>query len=841
MPAKKTKKSAGKTIPEKKTPDSENQNSFLKRYKYDLIALLAIYLLLVIFFAPVVFQGKGLAPAADMVASAGMYNMGEDAIKSGKFPLWNPTLFCGLPMFASLQYALFCYPPEYLIRAMSFIFGAGTYRIWIFHFLLAAIFMYLLARHYKCSRITAWLAGVAYAFSPQIIVLAEVGHGSKLMSMTYLPLILLMLDRLRIKPSVGRAAALGAVFAVEILALHPQVAAYGALLMAVYLIYFGVAAIVKKEMKPFSKLLLLWGGAMLVSLAVSAVLWVSVLDFARFSIRGAGEAGIAGGGVDWAYATGWSFHPLESITYLFPNFMGFGNQTYWGTVGTPSGQPFTHNPMYFGCGILLLALFAVFTLPKSKWGFPVTLGLTAWLLSFGKYFPLLYGLLYNGLPLFNKFRAPVMGQVLLLLSAALLAGMGLEAIISRVKSDKKISPKFSSGVLWIAGASAVLAMITLVGEGLFLSVYRGFVNFLKPDTNPQLVQIAADMARPDVARVLGLTVLMAGAIYLAIIKKISWKVMTLAFLIIFLVDITPVNKRLVSFTPKSYTASLFKPEGVVKALSRDKDKFRIHPMDSRYRAANWWSYFGLESTGGYFGAKQAAYQKLMTVAGLEDWRALFNCPQLLDALNVRYIITGYPLDMLFGELTRQNAGMPVRSADEYISVLKPRSPKPGSGVYVYRNPGELPRARLVGKYQVIDDLDETINQMIFKDWQPSQMTILRKEPALKPVNDYQGTAEIVSYEPEAIEIKIDIQKPKLLVLADSYYPSGWKAFVDGEEADILAADAVLRAIAVPAGEHTIEFIFKPKWFYVGLWVSLISVIGLIGLGVWQIRVKKLAS
>jgi uncharacterized membrane protein YfhO len=131
--------------------------------------------------------------------------------------------------------------------------------------------------------------------------------------------------------------------------------------------------------------------------------------------------------------------------------------------------------------------------------------------------------------------------------------------------------------------------------------------------------------------------------------------------------------------------------------------------------------------------------------------------------------------------------------------------------------------------------------MIFNKWDPAEMTILQNEPALKPVNDYQGNAEIISYQPEHIEIKVNIQKPKLLVLADSYYPSGWKAFVDGEETEIIRADAVLRAVAVPQGEHTIEFIFKPKWFYVGLWISLISVIGLIGLGVWQFRVRKFES
>ena len=309
----------------KKTDDIKT--GFWSVHGGSILAIAGLYLLIAIFFAPVVFQGMGLAPAADMIAAAGMYEMGEAAIKSGHFPLWNPTLFCGLPMFASLQYALFVYPPEFIIRALSHIFGVGNYRVWLFHFLMAGIFMCLLARHYGAGRLGSWLAGAAYAFSPQLVVLAEVGHGSKLMAMTFLPLILLTLDRLRLKPSLGRAAALGAVFAIEILALHPQVAAYGALMMGLYLIYFGVSYIIRKEYGSLGKLVLFLSGAMILSLVLSAVLWVSVLDFARFSIRGATAGAAAGAGLDWAYATGWSFHPLESITYLFPRFMGFGGET----------------------------------------------------------------------------------------------------------------------------------------------------------------------------------------------------------------------------------------------------------------------------------------------------------------------------------------------------------------------------------------------------------------------------------------------------------------------------------------------------------------------------------
>ncbi len=840
MTAKKSRRSGSGGKPVGKSSRDNSQTGFFTRRRGDLIAIAGMYLLIALFFAPVVFQAMGLAPAADMVASSGMVRMGEEAIRHGHFPLWNPTLFIGLPMFASLQYALFCYPPEYFIRVLSYMFGTGNYRIWLFHFLLAGVFMYLLARHKGCGKWAAWLAGTAYAFSPQLIVLAEVGHGSKLMGMTYLPLIWLLLDRLRIKPSVGRAAALGAVFAVEILALHPQVAAYGALMMGIYLIYYGVAAVTRKEFGSFGRLSALWGGAMLLSLALSAVLWVSVLDYARFTIRGAGDAGVAGGGLDWSYATGWSFHPLESITLLFPRFMGFGGQTYWGTVGTPAGQPFTHNPMYFGCGILLLSLLSLAVLPKRKWGFPLVLGMTAWVLSFGRYLPILYGILFNVLPLFNKFRAPVMGQILLLLPAALLAGMCLEEIIRRVRVGDR-SEKLQRALLWIAGVSAFVAVVAMIGEGLFGGIYRSFALGLMPGTRARVLEAALAMARPDVARVMGLIVLMTGATCLALSRRIKPQGLAVIFIAVLLVDLWPVNRKLVTFTPNSYTAELFQPEYVVRKLQKDGGRFRIHPLDSRYRAANWWSYFGLESTVGYFGAKMANYQKLMTAAGLEGWGALFSRPRLLDALNVRYIISSYPLDAIFAELQRQGRGDPARPAREFTPVLMPRDPRGGSGAFVYRNPGELPRVRLVGEYRVIEEFDPTLKEMLTGDWNPATMTLLDHEPGIRPQPGGRGEAKLVDYRNEKIMIKVNTDSPKLLVLADSYYPSGWKALVDGRETDIMRADGVLRAIALPAGSHDVEFVFKPKWFYTGLWISLVTLIGLIGLGVYRVAVRKRGS
>ncbi len=868
---------------------------FWSNHRGALVPLAALYLLIAIFFAPVVFQGKNLSPAADMVAAAGMYKMGEEAISSGHFPLWNPTMLSGLPMFASLQYALFVYPPEYLIRFFSHIFGGGNYRIWLFHYLIAAFLAYLLARHYGCGRLASWLTGAAYGFSPQLIVLSDVGHGSKLMAMTWLPLIWLLLERLRAKPSVGRMAALGAAFAVQILALHPQVAAYGAMLMGLYLVYWGVMAFLqKKESVPVPAISVAanqaitvpaWGkfvgwftGAMILSLMLSAVLWLSVLDYARFSTRGGlggGEAVSTGGGVSWDYATGWSFHPLESLTFVQPYFFGFGNESYWGTVGTPDGTPFTHNPMYFGVVVLLLAILAMTLTPRKVWGFALTLALAAWVLSWGKYLPILYSPFYHILPMFNKFRAPVMGQVLLLLPMALLAGVGLEALIKRI-SEGTLSKTYIKVIAWIAGIMVLRGILTM-SDGFVKTVYAAIAGFVRPGTTPELLDAARQLAQPDLVRVSFMLAILLGLVWAASKKKIPAAALSGVFLVAFLIDLWPINARLVSFTPPSSVDALFQPEGVVKRLQKETEKYRIAPLDNRYKPANWWSYFGIESVGGYFGAKPGAYQKLMTAAGLETWDCAFHNPKVLDVLNVKYIILTMPLDYLFEELQKQGRGTAVRPANLWHLELMPRENRPGAGPFMYRNPGCLSRARLVGEYQVRASLDETINtmirgtynptwalpdgspsmsQMVTRTWEPSKMVFLDRNPSIEPQSDDKkdafvvkpddsmavanssrlehpklSTAQITSYEPEKVVIEASLQSPKILVLADEYYPSGWTVTIDGVKGEILRADGVLRGVALPAGDHKVVFEFHPKLFYAGLWTSLISLLLIIGVGV----------
>ena len=72
--------------------------------------------------------------------------------------------------------------------------------------------------------------------------------------------------------------------------------------------------------------------------------------------------------------------------------------------------------------------------------------------------------------------------------------------------------------------------------------------------------------------------------------------------------------------------------------------------------------------------------------------------------------------------------------------------------------------------------------------------------------------------------RLPISEPSLAILSDAYYP-GWKVFVDGKERKIVRANHGLRGVKVKPGDHVVEFLYQPWSFRIGLWFSLVSLIG----------------
>ena len=97
-------------------------------------------------------------------------------------------------------------------------------------------------------------------------------------------------------------------------------------------------------------------------------------------------------------------------------------------------------------------------------------------------------------------------------------------------------------------------------------------------------------------------------------------------------------------------------------------------------------------------------------------------------------------------------------------------------------------------------------------------------------------ATFLLYEPERVMIETHLESPGWLLLTDTYYP-GWQATVNGQPVDIFQANVLFRAVPVPAGDHLVEFEFRPRSLQWGAAITglavLLTIAGLVVAGTRQ--------
>src|SRR2546423_6796652 len=166
-------------------------------------------------------------------------------------------------------------------------------------------------------------------------------------------------------------------------------------------------------------------------------------------------------------------------------------------------------------------------------------------------------------------------------------------------------------------------------------------------------------------------------------------------------------------------------------------------------------------------------------------------------------------------------------------------------VQIYENTHALPRAWLTSDVRVLDEpaMLEVIRTGKFQDgtnWEPERTALIDSAIGEKPQGELTGGVTITKYEPNRIELETKANQPSILVLSENHYP-GWRAYIDGRFTDTLRVDYNLRGVAVPAGEHKIEFIYRPKSVLIGFVISLLSVIGLVTAGLLRKKSKSEAE
>jgi uncharacterized membrane protein YfhO len=142
----------------------------------------------------------------------------------------------------------------------------------------------------------------------------------------------------------------------------------------------------------------------------------------------------------------------------------------------------------------------------------------------------------------------------------------------------------------------------------------------------------------------------------------------------------------------------------------------------------------------------------------------------------------------------------------------------------------LPRAWVAYDWRRADNRGEALRTTL-----ASTTATLRNRPVIEgvPPSSTGGppsssAASVVDNSTDTVTVNAVARRPGYLILDDSAYP-GWVATLDGRPTSWHPANENFRAVAIPAGRHTVTFRYRPASVRDGAIVSGLSVLALIGL------------
>ena len=269
--------------------------------------------------------------------------------------------------------------------------------------------------------------------------------------------------------------------------------------------------------------------------------------------------------------------------------------------------------------------------------------------------------------------------------------------------------------------------------------------------------------------------------------------------------------------------------------------FRTAPLLRSTIVPGWAPALGLQLASGYNPLTLSHYQRylnLMQTGEVQpppydgnNWSDLERIarPDLLDALSVRYVVA--PLSL---HLRAPLSTWPAQPVFVFYQGMRTRD------LGVYRNPGELPRARWVATVIAVHDEDEAARELRRADAR-STAVVVGPGPRADPPPSAEEVVRLDGWRPGALAISTASARERFLLIGEVWHP-GWAATVDGAPAPLLRADVALLGLMVPAGAHRVALRFTPLHWRLGLAISAASAALLLALAAlaWQ-RSRRAAA
>lgn len=784
------------------------------------------------YFYPDAAEGNVLRQGDMMQGKAIGQETAAYAEATGIKSWWTGSLFSGMPTFQISP----SYSSNSLFDWITTVYGLGLPSpANLLFMMMAGMFILLVAMRLRWYN--ALVGALAWGFSTYFIIIIGAGHIWKFVTLAYVPPTIAGI----VLAYRGRYIAGGALTAffgmMQIASNHVQMTYYFLFVVLGFIIVYLIEAIKEGQLKRFG----IATAAMVVAggLAVTANLpsLYNTYEYSKETMRGghseltSGESADASqvtGGLNRDYITQYSYGRGESMSLLIPNIKGGasakpkkGEMTmlsladlddakqlkgdpiasqYIANISQYFGEPEgTNGPVYVGaliCALFLLGCFVV--KGPMKWMLLV-LTIFSLLLALGRNAQFFTDLMIDYMPMYSKFRTVESILVIAEFTMPVMAALTLQAIFTRKDFMEKHS-KVLYATFGVVLAYCLLVMLfpSLSGNAVTDTDYQRDAmmqqmlsqqgvtgaqaqafSLNNPTVYAAVESLRYSMVQSDALRSFLIVALGFVFIFLYFRQKLSATISIAALGVVVLVDLFAVNKRYIdhdAFVPKRLNTGAPIPMTAAdrKILQDTTMNYRVFDMPQFYGPNP--SYYH-KSIGGYHAAKLTRYQDIIdrhlskfmsNEMGDADWN-------VLNMLNAKYVVDGHgevlPNPEAMGNAWWVDTITYVKGADAEMEALGRINPKTTA---------------------VADE----------------QFKALLGQAQPKAPGD---TIYETYYAPDKVSYHTRSSRGGIAVFSEVYFPWGWHVAIDGKEVEGPGrVNYILRALQVPAGEHTVEMTFNPE-------------------------------
>lgn len=714
--------------------------------------------------------------------------MAFSMLREGQLPLWNALSGSGSPLLANYQTAIF-YPLNWFNLLIPTRYAIGI--VTILSIVIGGLGMVAYLRRLDLD-VTAQAVG-ALSFALNGFLVSKTMFPSIVNTVIWIPWLLWALDGLALN-DLGSKAFHRALWTVPIfiafllLGGHAQTAFYALLLGAAYVLF---RAVRHPDRWRFMVLALM---GVLLGAGIAAVQLAPTAELLMLSQRS--------GGTDPQIALTYSYSPARFLTWLSPNLFGtpaadnyIGYGAYW------------EDATYGGVLTVLLAIRAISTWLRERQAgaaasyrvlvpFYLLVVLFATVFALGKNTPI-FPFLYEYVPTFDMFRSPARWMILVVVGLSVLGAIGAEGWTT-----------YRAGRHW-ANRGIVIGMALLIAVGA--------VQYMEIAVEPVLLSGTIRLA-VAVAVACGLVLLRRYAE-----RHRQWEpYMVLVVVTVLAVDLVTAHWGLIP----TQAASFYDPvsdsfvdtvrgaagQGRVIMPPADEQDIGFRDGDEEEAGTGEDDYLTFR---GFLGHEAGRW---------ESFRASY-----LPNLNMGY---GVPSTSIFEPLQVGHHAELLMEADN-LSPDQATSfyESMGTSVWLSAN-DDLPLDQIAVHGPVYAySLPNPWPRVSLADCEPDGMGAW-----CSPLTE--GEVSIIEDPPNG-EIVIDVDVPgnAYLLLLDTDYP-GWIAEIDGEPVRVLRANRAFRAIEVEAGQHRVQWHYRPVSLRIGGLISVLSVLSVLGGMAWAGRLHQ---